>query len=345
MPNNVIQKSNNQSSIHSLQVLRAIAATSVVYFHIGVMPKFGSFGVDIFFVISGFVMAMVIANGESARAFSISRISRIVPLYWILTTCLLLLAALKPELLNSTTANLTNYIKSLFFIPYFKENGALHPMLAVGWTLNYEMFFYFSIWISIIASRKYYLPLTLILLFVSYVVLGNLIDNRVINAFFSSTLLFEFAFGMISFFLYKRLQRIKIYIIPLIITALLSYSLMALIEVTGTNIDRLYVYGLPSVILVLSLTLLENSIFSKNNIVTSILVSIGNASYATYLSHFYVVEGMRKIVSLKLNLLDIYTPIGVLTTLVIALIVGQIIYMICDKPISRYTKKVLLSRL
>lgn len=345
MPNNVIQKSNNQSSIHSLQVLRAIVATSVVYFHIGVMPNFGSFGVDIFFVISGFVMAMVMANGESARAFSISRISRIVPLYWILTTCLLLLAALKPELLNSTTANLTNYIKSLFFIPYFKENGALHPMLAVGWTLNYEMFFYFSIWISIIASRKYYLPLTLILLFVSYVVLGNLIDNRVINAFFSSTLLFEFAFGMISFFLYKRLQRIKIYIIPLIITALLSYSLMALIEVTGTNIDRLYVYGLPSVILVLSLTLLENSIFSKNNIATSILVSIGNASYATYLSHFYVVEGMRKIVSLKLNLLDIYTLIGVLITLVIALIVGQIIYMICDKPISRYTKKVLLSRL
>jgi peptidoglycan/LPS O-acetylase OafA/YrhL len=345
MPNNVIQKSNNQSSIYSLQVLRAIAATSVVYLHIGVMPNFGSFGVDIFFVISGFVMAMVIANGESARAFSISRISRIVPLYWILTTCLLLLAALKPELLNSTTANLTNYIKSLFFIPYLKENGTLRPMLPVGWTLNYEMFFYFSIWISIIASRKYYLPLTLILLFVSYIVLGNLIDNRFINSFFSSTLLFEFAFGMVSFFLYKRLQRIKIYIIPLIITALMSYFLMALIEVTDINIDRLYVYGLPSVILVLSLTLLEKSMFSKNNIATSILVSIGNASYATYLSHLYVVEGMRKIVSLKLNLLDIYTPIGVLITLVIALIVGQIIYLICDKPISRYTKKVLLSRL
>lgn len=126
IPNNVTQKSNNQSSLHSLQVLRAIASTSVVYLHIGTIPQFGSFGVDIFFVISGFVMAMVIANGESARAFSVSRLSRIVPLYFILTTCLLLLAALKPELLNSTTANLTNYIKSLFFIPYFKENGALH---------------------------------------------------------------------------------------------------------------------------------------------------------------------------------------------------------------------------
>lgn len=343
MPNNITHKSNKQSTLHSLQVLRAIAATSVVYFHIEVMPKFGSFGVDIFFVLSGFVMAMVIANGQSARNFSISRIARIVPLYWILTTCLLLLAALKPDLLNSTTANLINYIKSIFFIPYFKENGSLTPMLAVGWTLNYEMFFYFCIWISIIVSRRIYLLLTFILLITSYIVLGNLIDNRVMNGFFRSTLLFEFAFGMLSFYIYERFKSIKFSIIPLIITALLSYCLMAWTEVLGINIDRIYVYGLPSVVLILSLTLLENSIFSKDNIVTSLLVNIGNASYATYLSHFYVVEGMRKIVFLKLNLIDIYTPIGVLVTLALSLTTGQIIYMICDKPISSYTKKVLLS--
>jgi exopolysaccharide production protein ExoZ len=344
MSNKITQLTNNYKYLHSLQVLRAIAAASVVYSHIGVMPNFGSFGVDIFFVISGFVMAMIIASGQSARTFSLSRISRIVPLYWILTTCLLLLTALKPELLNSTTSNLTNYIKSLLFIPYFKESGELNPMLAVGWTLNYEMFFYFLIWISIIVARKYYLLLTLILLTVSYIVLGNFIDNKVMNVFFKSTLLFEFAFGMISFFIYKRFHRIKIYITPLIITALLSYLLMAWIEVTGRNIDRLYVYGLPSVTLVLSLTLMENT-FCKNNIVTSLLVSIGNASYATYLSHLFVVEAMRKIVYLKLNLVDVYTPIGVLITLALALIVGQLTYIIFDKPFSSYAKKVLLYKL
>jgi exopolysaccharide production protein ExoZ len=345
VPNNVAEKTNNQSSLRSLQVLRAIAATSVVYFHIEVMPRFGSFGVDIFFVISGFVMTMVIVNGQNARTFSINRIARIVPLYWIITTCFLLLAAIKPELLNSTTANLTNYIKSLFFIPYFKENGALHPMLAVGWTLNYEMFFYFCIWISIMVSRKIFLPLALILLISSYIVLGNLIDNRVMNAFFNSTLLFEFAFGMLIFYIYKRLRSIKIYTTPLIIIVLLSYCLMAWLEAIGTNVDRLYAYGLPSVALVLSLILLENSIFYKNNIVISLLVGVGNASYATYLSHLYVVELMRKIVFLEFNLIDLYTPIVALITLILALTVGQIIYMICDKPISSYTKKVLLYRL
>ena len=344
MLNNVTQNINNKCSLRSLQVLRAIAATSVVYFHIEVNPRFGSFGVDIFFVISGFLMSMVIANGQSPRIFCISRIARIVPLYWILTTCLLLFAALKPELLNSTTANLTNYLKSLFFIPYFKENGSLHPMLAVGWTLSYEMFFYFIIWISLIVSRKFYLLQTLILLLIAFITLGDLIDNRIMNAFFGTSLLFEFALGMLGFFIYKHCHRIKIHAITLVVTALLSYFLMAWIEVTCSNINRLYVYGLPSLALVLSLIFLENIIFCKNNFAIFFLASIGNASYATYLSHFYVVEGMKKIIFPKFTLIDIYTPIGALITLVLALIVGQIIYVIYDKPISSYTKNVLLYR-
>ena len=162
-------------------------------------------------------MALVITNGQSARDFSISRISRIVPLYWALTTCLLFVAALYPELLKSTTANLTNYIKSLFFIPYFKEDGNLRPMLAVGWTLNYEMFFYFCIWIAITLSRKYFVLLGFILLIASYIVLGNLIDNKVMNTFFGSSLPFEFIFGILGFYIYRRFQSTKIYIKVLIV--------------------------------------------------------------------------------------------------------------------------------
>lgn len=166
-----LSTNNTKCNLKSLQILRAIAATSVVYFHIGAtsvayfqiraIPLFGSFGIDIFFVISGFVMAMVIANGQSPRIFAVSRLTRIVPLYWIFTTCFLILAAIKPELLNSTTANITNYLKSIFFIPYLKEDGAQIPMIAVGWTLNYEMYFYVCIWLSIVVIRKLYILLTI----------------------------------------------------------------------------------------------------------------------------------------------------------------------------------------
>ena len=77
---------------------------------------------------------------------------------------------------------------------------------------------------------------------------------------------------------------------------------------------------------------------------TKLFANIGDASYATYLSHFYVVEGMRKIIFLKFNLINIYTPMGTSITLALALMTGQIIYIICDKPMSSYLKKTLLSK-
>jgi exopolysaccharide production protein ExoZ len=324
-------------NLQSLQVLRAVAATSVVYFHIGAVPEFGSFGVDIFFVISGFVMAMIITGGQSPYTFAISRLARIVPLYWILTTGLLLLAAVKPELLNSTTADLGNYLKSLFFIPYVKENGLLRPMLHVGWTLNYEMFFYACLLVAIIAARRFYLPLTLLLLVLAYGVVGQS-QNEVAAGFFGSTLLFEFGFGLCAFELYRRRWLEAAGKPALIVAALLSYGLMAVVQVADVDGPRWLVFGVPSVLLVLALTSLEGALFSRNSRGIRVLASIGDASYATYLSHFYVVEVFRKIAAQKFHLLDPYTPSGVLLIVLCSLLVGQVLYVLVDRPLSRYCR-------
>ena len=119
-----IHTHNNQANgnLKSLQILRFIAATSVAYLHIFVNPNFGSFGVDIFFVLSGFVIALVVSNKQSAKVFAISRLTRIVPLYWLLTTLLLFVIFFIPQYVHEATvasATFINYLKSLFFIPYF----------------------------------------------------------------------------------------------------------------------------------------------------------------------------------------------------------------------------------
>ncbi|MFZ0607334.1 MAG: hypothetical protein WAM75_06630 [Xanthobacteraceae bacterium] len=61
---------------------------------------------------------------------------------WLGTLAVFAIAGIAPSLLNSTTTNVTELIKSLFFIPYVKDNGLTHPVLFLGWTLNYEIFFY-----------------------------------------------------------------------------------------------------------------------------------------------------------------------------------------------------------
>lgn len=335
----------NKSELKSLQILRAVAAISVVYFHIGsaastsiTIPVFGSFGVDIFFVISGFVMAMVVSNGQGPRSFVISRLSRIIPLYWILTTCLLLLAAIKPELLNSTTVNLLNYLKSLFFIPYFKENGTLYPMLSVGWTLNYEMFFYFCIWISLIFSKRYYIHSTIILISIFYFVVSTYIENDVTTLFFGNTLIFEFVFGMLLYKIFI-LRKFKNYSYIYIVIATFSYGFMCYAESSKLSINRIIIYGIPSILLIYSMLNLENLFTNANRKIVSFLTNIGDESYATYLSHFYVVEGVRRILYLKFNLLNPYSIFGATLIVILALIVGHFLYVFIDKPISTYCKR------
>jgi len=329
-----------RDDIKSLQALRAIAAASVVYFHIGNSPVFGSFGVDIFFVLSGFVMAMVVARGQSASMFAAHRISRIVPLYWLLTTCVLVVALVTPQLLNSTTANGWNYVRSLLFLPYFKENGALHPMLAVGWTLNYEMFFYLCVLLALLIDRQRCLLLTAALIVVAYFGLGQWSDGGVFNAFFANTLLFEFLLGMVAFRLYHRGVLARLPMFAALSTALGCYVFMALAEshaVDETN--RLLWYGLPALLLLLAALRLESLSLRGLQPLMTLLVALGNASYATYLSHFYVVEGVRKLIHPHFGVMNPDTLSGALAIMLVALLVGQFLYISVDKPLSGYVKR------
>jgi exopolysaccharide production protein ExoZ len=149
--------------LQALQSLRAIAASLVVLNHaVGVaaghgfakepyssLANFlGSQGVAIFFLISGFIMTYTADAPDGtmpprSRAvhFATRRIARVVPLYWFFTLLVAGIAALAgfSKVLDTSALNL---LKSLFFIPYFNAQAVMLPVLPLGWTLNYEMFFY-----------------------------------------------------------------------------------------------------------------------------------------------------------------------------------------------------------
>ena len=334
MKNNTLKNENWKS----IQMLRAIASTMVVYYHISVIPVFGSFGVDIFFVLSGFVMAMIVQNGERPLTFLINRITRIVPLYWILTTGVIIIAMAKPELLSSTTANATNYLKSIFFIPYTKENGALNPVLAVGWTLNYEMYFYLLIWISIITKKNYYLTLTFIYLIISYCVTGNTNIDQTYKSFYSNSIIFEFGLGMIAYKIYNHKYIVKLNSLIITTVGISSIAIMVYLETSGKVNIRLIEFGIPSFMLLLSAITLEQKKLIKSNLIVKSIVEVGNASYATYLSHFYIVIGFEKIGFEMLNFIDPYSTIGVILIISTSLFSGHILYKYVDMPLSRYLK-------
>ena len=144
-----------RDDVLGVQYLRFLAAFCVVYFHTGLIAAgfawpswgwrdFGASGVDLFFVISGFVMMIVTAERSPKRgAFLIRRLERIAPFYWGVTLLAVLAAAIYPQAMADSNLNLSHILLSLAFVPHEDPiHGGISSFYHVGWTLNYEMYFY-----------------------------------------------------------------------------------------------------------------------------------------------------------------------------------------------------------
>lgn len=145
-----------QGKFEGIQALRFIAALLVVgthatfYTHERLDPEyrvwsFGAIGVDIFFVISGFVMmitADAFQGSDGWKKFVARRILRIVPMYWLATTLKLVTMVALPAAVLHAELDPVKVILSYFFLPSTNVDGRFEPLLGVGWTLIFEMFFY-----------------------------------------------------------------------------------------------------------------------------------------------------------------------------------------------------------
>ena len=135
-----------------IQALRFVAALLVVLMHsthyaserlLIDVPIFsnGGAGVDIFFVISGFVMVIasnpLINRPDGWRLFVARRLIRIVPLYWLLLSVKVLTILLFPALLRDSTFDPIAIISSYLFLPSYNNEGEIAPILYVGWSLNF----------------------------------------------------------------------------------------------------------------------------------------------------------------------------------------------------------------
>jgi len=165
-----------KQQIPSLQVLRAIAACAVVYLHASnrvaltwgarsalseSIAYAGNGGVDMFFVLSGFLMAHLhrdqFGAGASLRFFR-RRVIRIVPLYWLLSAIGMIALLVAPELFSHVhTIDLPWVLGNFLFVPWPQPSGHMVHIVMVGWTLDYEMYFYVLFAVAMLFRSGLYL--------------------------------------------------------------------------------------------------------------------------------------------------------------------------------------------
>lgn len=137
--------------------------------------QLGPFGVKIFFVISGFVMWFTTAAADTSPiAFWCRRLVRVLPLYWLFLSLLVAIALSMPQDLKTTAITSANAIKSFLFIPHYHavQNQLIAPILIPGWSLDYEMFFYFIFSVGLLFKSRGFRATVIGIVLGSLVLLG-----------------------------------------------------------------------------------------------------------------------------------------------------------------------------
>ena len=299
----------------------------------------GGVGVDLFFVISGFIMTHVTRDGAmTAPVFMAHRGARIVPIYWIMTLLVFVSAALAPSLFRYTDAEPSLLVKSLLFIPYVKASGLMEPVLFVGWTLNYEMVFYglFAIGLLVPARAAGLLGVIGVLLILAAA--GTLAPAQPAPlAFYTDPIILEFGLGILVGLVTERLPAASGLPVRGLVLGLLAAGFAALLAlaVPTPGVPRVASGGLPASIVVASAVQLEKSGWSLR---WRLPLLLGDASYAIYLSHPYVTQAIVKLYE--------RLPAGKPAALVLLLaalgcvcLVGILLHRFVERPASRWARR------
>lgn len=319
--------------IYNLQLLRAFAALNVVFFHIiGTSEAYGfkvqwsyflngwgANGVDIFFVISGFIMVYVQnLKNRSGVEFIIDRVVRIVPIYWLLTIVVVIAAYIMPAAFNDTPTDVGWIISSLVFLS--QPIMEIRPVLFLGWTLEYEMLFYVVFAVSIVL-RKLVSPYVFVLA----------ILTAVYFVFGVSLLVMEFFIGMLIGLFYIRFSAKETTGLLVLFVGLVGLCISIwLVDIDRKGL-RVLVWGGPATLIVFG------AVYAKQ-FKNKLFILLGDSSYSIYLIQVFTIPVFYKGLS-WLGVGGSSPDLLAFLCLVCTAVAGVVSYTVLEKPMAGYFRR------
>jgi Predicted acyltransferases len=293
--------------LRSIQALRAVAVLAVVFSH-AFHTQRGTSGVDLFFVISGFIIARV-SRDRSAGDFARARFLRIFPLY-------LLVAA--PYVLWQLThdSGLTAKIAATLTLWPIWGGAYQEPLLPVAWSLYFEILFYAAVTLWLVGRRAATVA-------AAVAVLAAVTTPGPVTNFVLSPIILEFVAG----YALARLARFPLAAPVLCLGLGLLFSQArgfegATMLDSSQAVTRLFMFGIPAVMIVygaLGLDQIFNGRWAEG------LVRVGDASYSIYLTHLMAVYGLAQ-----------WPPAA---RLLVATLVGLTVFSFVERPLVQLSHR------
>lgn len=329
------------TNLNLVQVLRGVASLLVVLLHTTINSKdilnkdfcdnfffFGGSGVDIFFVLSGFIITYSCGKGLTQPGkllpFIRRRAVRIFPTYWIIITLFILIQLVLPAFYRTHyPLSFSNICSTLFLLPG-------HTMVnGVSWTLSYELFFYLLFSLAFLLPNKklaFALSMLYALIIITIPLLGHDPENG--NSWIkllTYPMNVEFFMGVLAAVLIPRIPAGLC--LPLILTGSLLFLTEGILadhnyQLLPNAFNRVVVFGIPSFLMIVGLVKFE---LTKNVTIHNILLSLGEASYSLYLLHLPVIVACMKIIG-RFNIQNDLILHGLLLLMIIGICYVSILF-------------------
>ena len=331
----------SSNKLEGIQILRGYAAMLVVVTHLwsaGVISsalkfsRIGGLGVDIFFVISGFIMCYSLRDRISSNdsvEFLKKRVFRVYPIYLLVLTPFLV------QYLNQATTPVEApmIIGNLLLSPSFSGGAEYRMLVGPAWTLTYELFFYILFAAAMFSSRSkdraIYIVIMMIVLMVTLVNFLGLKGARLqwsnFQYIIGDTLLFNFVIGCLCYFVWRKYGH-AVFSFWTALGVALVLTVVSL-GLSKLGLPRVLSLGLPAGAIVLVFLFAE---FENRNL-TRPLLFLGSASYSIYLVHAVIAHWKHLIIGTSAHENDLT---GIFLTGV-ALAAGCIFYVFIENPLSR----------
>ncbi|WP_293883616.1 acyltransferase [Sphingomonas sp.] len=292
-------------------------------------------GVDIFFVISGFIITTASIQRPSTPGavgdFLLHRIVRVWPTYAFFTALMVAATLAVPSFLKHARLDPQHIVASLTFVPWPRpDDGRYYPLLGQGWTLNYEMFFYVSFAVVLFLPARFRV-LALWVGGMALIAAGQLFALPQPLAFYAHPVIAEFLFGVALSVGYRRLPGSPMLGLGLITAAIVFLSL---VPVDTEVPSRALFAGIPAAAIVAGVLLLGQR--GERVLGGRLPVLLGNASYALYLSHTFVVNAVLWV------MMRIFHPVPPMLFLAVAFVGASVVsivaYRLVEQPALRLLK-------
>ncbi|WP_313447229.1 acyltransferase [Brevundimonas sp.] len=338
---------------HGVQALRFAAATAVVVTHAvdlagtrleletalagGTLENFGAVGVDVFFVISGFIIATTTrgqAGVEAAGAFLWRRFRRVAPIYWLLSLPILIGMArggtLSPDVATAT----------FLFWP-FSGLEMTFPALGPGWTLCFEMLFYAGFGLAIAGGRR--VAWGLVGTYAAMLAAGLVVAAPVLR-FWGSPIILEFLLGVGIGWVWRFAPRgLGLWAVGL---ALVGFGLSLVFGYGGIDdvralndpwngLRRVLIWGLPSALLVFGVVRMERTDQAPGRLERA-AAFMGDASYSIYLVHVLVIRALGRMFESGMVALPGDAVVGL--TVLASLAAGAIVHVWIERPVVKFMR-------